>query len=128
VRDRGHLLEPPGLNLMSTDITEIPEQFISWNHQTGQKSENAFLDSSWCRFCAGKCCVYLWMLLGQQVSCLLHVANSMTGRAKIVMPPHIVNVPRNQSGAVPISSLLGVGSWGPGKLERVGQLGEGWGK
>ncbi len=39
-----------------------------------------------------------------------------------------VNVPRNQSGAVPISSLLGVGSWGYGKLERAGQLGEGWGK
>ena len=39
-----------------------------------------------------------------------------------------LSVPRNQSGAVPISSLLGVDSWGYGKLERVGQLGEGWGK
>ncbi len=39
-----------------------------------------------------------------------------------------ITVPRNQSGAVPISSLIGVGSWGSGKLERVGQLGEGWGK
>ncbi len=41
---------------------------------------------------------------------------------------HTVLVPRSQSGAVPKSSLLGVGSWGYGKLERVGQLGEGWGK
>ncbi len=39
-----------------------------------------------------------------------------------------VLVPRSQSGAVPISSLLGVGSCGCGKLERVGQLGEGWGE
>ena len=38
------------------------------------------------------------------------------------------SVPRNQCGAVPISSLLSVGSWGSGKLERVGQLSEGWGK
>ncbi len=37
-------------------------------------------------------------------------------------------VPRSQSGAVPISSLLSAGSWGSGKLERVVQLGEGWGK
>ncbi len=37
-------------------------------------------------------------------------------------------VPRSQSGAVPKSSLLGGGSWGYGKLGRVGQLGEGWGK
>ncbi len=28
-----------------------------------------------------------------------------------------ITVPRNQSGAVPISSLLSVGSWGSGKLE-----------
>jgi hypothetical protein len=44
---------------------------------------------------------------------------------KILM---FIIVPRNQSGAVPISSLLSVGSWGSGKLERVGQSGEGWGK
>ncbi len=43
-------------------------------------------------------------------------------------PVTTATVPRSQSGAVPISSLLGVGSWGSGKLERVGQLGEGWGK
>jgi hypothetical protein len=29
----------------------------------------------------------------------------------------IIHVPRNQSGAVPILSLLSVGSWGSGKLE-----------
>jgi hypothetical protein len=32
-------------------------------------------------------------------------------------------VPRSQSGAVPISSLLGVGSWGSGKLEKGGTIG-----
>ena len=38
------------------------------------------------------------------------------------------SVPHSQSGAVPMSSLLGVGQWGSGNLEGVGQLGEGWGK
>ncbi len=30
------------------------------------------------------------------------------------------SVPHSKSGAVPMSSLSGVGSWGYGKLERVG--------
>ncbi len=33
-----------------------------------------------------------------------------------------------RAGIFPRSSLLGAGSWGSGNLERVGQLGEGWGK
>jgi hypothetical protein len=37
-------------------------------------------------------------------------------------------VPHSVSGVVPMSSLLGVGNWGSGKLGRVEQLGEGWGK
>jgi hypothetical protein len=37
-------------------------------------------------------------------------------------------VPHSKSGVVPMSSLLGIGQLGSGKLERVGQLGEGWGK
>ncbi len=32
----------------------------------------------------------------------------------------LVIVPRSQSGAVPISSLLSMGSWGSGKLEGAG--------
>ncbi len=39
-----------------------------------------------------------------------------------------MGVPHSQSGAVPISLLLGSGQLGFGELERVGQLGEGWGK
>jgi hypothetical protein len=41
---------------------------------------------------------------------------------------HIIIVPHSKSGIFPRSSLLGVGSWGSGNLERVEQLGEGWGK
>ncbi len=37
-------------------------------------------------------------------------------------------VPHGKSGIVPRSWLSGAGSWGSGKLGRVGQLGEGWGK
>ncbi len=33
-----------------------------------------------------------------------------------------------RAGIFPRSSLLGAGRWGSGKLGRVGQLGEGWGK
>ncbi len=40
----------------------------------------------------------------------------------------MVLVPHSQSGAVPMSSLVGVGQLGFWGLERVGQLGEGWGK
>jgi hypothetical protein len=40
----------------------------------------------------------------------------------------MVTVPYSKSGMVPRSSLLGAGQLGFGKLERVGQLGEGWGK
>ncbi len=39
-----------------------------------------------------------------------------------------VSVPHSKSGIVPRLSLLGAGQLGPGKLGRVGQLGEGWGK
>jgi hypothetical protein len=38
------------------------------------------------------------------------------------------HVPRSQSGAVPISSLLGVGQLGFWEIGKGGQLGEGWGK
>ncbi len=41
---------------------------------------------------------------------------------------YVIGVPHSKSGIVPRSSLSGAGSWGSGKLERVGQLGEGWGK
>jgi hypothetical protein len=40
----------------------------------------------------------------------------------------IITVPHSKSGVVPRSSLLGAGQLGLGNLERVGQLGEGWGK
>ncbi len=46
------------------------------------------------------------------------------------LPFHVasVNVPHSGSGVVPMSSLLGVGQLGFWELERVEQLGEGWGK
>jgi hypothetical protein len=39
-----------------------------------------------------------------------------------------VLVPRSQSGAVPKSSLSGVGQLGFWEIGKGGQLGEGWGK
>jgi hypothetical protein len=37
-------------------------------------------------------------------------------------------VPHSQSGAVPISSLLGVGQLGFWEIGKGGTMGEGWGK
>ncbi len=39
-----------------------------------------------------------------------------------------VHVPHSQSGAVPISSLLGVGQLGFWEIGKGGKIGEGWGK
>ncbi len=39
-----------------------------------------------------------------------------------------LTVPHSESGVAPMSSLLGVEQLGSGKLERVEQLGEAWGK
>jgi hypothetical protein len=42
--------------------------------------------------------------------------------------PREGSVLHSKSGMVPRSSLLGAGQLGFGKLEKAGQLGEGWGK